>query len=76
MTILCRSLREQIWTALRRIFICFGEPKAHGRSLGVAVSRPFARKKAKGWGTELVQNEAVRKLAFLRGADAAGLHGH
>ena len=30
------------------------------------VSHPFARKKAKGWGTELVQNQAVRDLVLWR----------
>jgi hypothetical protein len=32
--------------------------------LGFALSHPFARKKAKGWGTEMVQKQAVRDLAF------------
>jgi len=27
--------------------------------LGFVLSHPFARKKAKGWGTELVQEQAV-----------------
>jgi hypothetical protein len=28
----------------------------------MVVSHPFARKKAKGWGTELVQNQTVKDL--------------
>jgi len=30
--------------------------------LAFAVSHPFARKKANGWGTELVQNQSVKDL--------------
>src|ERR1017187_7552226 len=30
--------------------------------LGFTLSHPFARKKAKGWGTEMVQKQAVRDL--------------
>ena len=33
------------------------------RPLAFVVSHPFARKKAKGWGTEFVQDQAVRDLA-------------
>jgi hypothetical protein len=32
-------------------------------SLRFVVSHPFARKKAKGWGTEMVQEQAVTDLA-------------
>jgi hypothetical protein len=31
-------------------------------SLGFVVSHPFAKKKAKGWGTEMVQEQAVTDL--------------
>jgi hypothetical protein len=32
--------------------------------LASVVSHPFARKKAKGWGTEMVQNQAVKGLVM------------
>src|ERR1039458_1188831 len=37
--------------------------------MGFALSHPFARKKAKGWGTEMVQRQAVRDVAGKEDAD-------
>jgi hypothetical protein len=43
-------------------------------SLRFVVSHPFARKKAKGWGTEMVQEQAVTDLAlYLAFASVTGL---
>ena len=51
-----RLNRQVILTGCRSLTASF-------RTLGLVVSHPFARKKAKGWGTELVQKHTVRDLA-------------
>ena len=42
------------------------------RTLGFAVSHPFAKKNAKGWGTEMVHKQAVRDLVELKISAARG----
>ncbi len=48
----CKELQAHPTRSLTRDFVL----------LGFAVSHPFARKKAKGSGTEQVQKQAVRDL--------------
>jgi hypothetical protein len=46
-------------------------------SFGFAVSHPFARKKAKGWGTETVQEQAVRDQSeTIRAVSLTGTMGN